>query len=557
MHHYILIPVLYITFFLNLINSSQTFTSGKGKNSVTSKKSVLMAHRIKNIHINNYFNLKEIEHRPDELEKFYSNRNYKLAWFEYGRLGKNASDFISELKNAPAEGFPDSYYESLPVSRAITEMKNNPGFLKFFPYKIVQSDILLTQTYLEYASELSSGLIKPQELEIIWEIHPSEQNLVDTLEEAIENQNIAESFQKLKPENPQYRFLISVHQKLQEQKLNGGWPEPGQFSTLEEKDSSENVVKIKKYLLATGDLSYEDSIYLKNQNYDSRLAEAVENFQSRHGLEEDGVVGKNTLREMNQPIDYRLNQIRINLDRLRWESKNQHNTYIVINIPDYSLKLFKNGKMAQQMNVVVGEFENYTPALKDSISYIVINPTWKVPWSIATKEMLPKIKADPDYLARNNFSLRRGSYNGEKVATPNNVNWSEITKTNFPFFIVQEPGNFNSLGRIKFLLPNNHSIYLHDTPASHLFNRAQRDFSHGCIRLEKPFKLAEKLLEGQVTPAKIREKLISRETETIVLDEKVPVHIHYHTAWVDSAGEMQFRNDVYEFDKISLTALPK
>lgn len=555
--HYILIPILSLAFFLNPENSGQVVSSEKGEKEIVADKPGFPAHRMENLRVNHYFNLNGFSQCPGEVQKFYNDRNYKLAWFKNGRLGNIANDLINELKNSSQEGFPENYYELLPVSKAFTEMKNNPGLMKFFPYKIVELDILLTQTYLKFASELSTGLIKPNKLEIVWEVHSLEQNLVDVLKEAIEKNAIAESLQKLKPDNPQYHSLIAAREKLEKQKLNGRWPLPGQISKLEESDSNENVIRIKKYLSATGDLTYNDSIYLNSPVFDNRLTEAVKIFQGRHGLKQDGIAGKNTLREMNQPIDYRLDQIKINLDRLRWENQRSHQRYIAINIPDYSLKYFENGKITQQMNVVVGENENYTPALKDTISFIVINPTWNVPWSIATKEMLPKIKADSGFLAGNNYSLRRGSYDGKKVATPHAIDWSEITENNFPFFIVQEPGNFNSLGRIKFMLPNKHSIYLHDTPATHLFNQAQRDFSHGCIRLEKPFELAHKLLEGQMPPEEIREKLISRETEIILLEKKVPVHIYYHTAWIDSSGQMQFRNDVYEFDKISLAAFKK
>lgn len=557
MHQYILITILSIALFFTIDNPAHAVSSGRGENSVSSGKSAFVAHQINNIHVNHYFNLNAVPNWPKEVKKFYSNRNYRLGWFVKGTLSQNAEKLIEALKNAPKEGFPDNYYQSLPLSDAYTEMKNNRGLMNFFPYKIVELDILFTQTYLKYASELSSGFLKPQELDSAWQAYSPNQNLVSNLEKSIETKKIIQSLRKLKPEDSQYNSLKEAREKLVKQKLKGGWPLPGKITKLKENDTSDNVVKIKKYLFATGDLIYGDSTYLHNPVFDDRLAEAVRHFQGRHGLKADGIAGNNTIREMNHTIDYRLGQIRVNLDRLRWKNENPHKKYIEINIPEYVLKYHKNGKIVQQMNVVVGETENSTPALKDTISSIVINPTWNVPRSIATEEMLPKIKADPGYLASHNYTLRSGSYNGEKVTNPQAVEWSEITKNNFPFFIVQEPGNFNSLGRIKFMLPNNYSIYLHDTPATHLFNRAQRDFSHGCIRLEKPFELAYTLLEEQLTPAEIREKLDSQKTETVLLREKVPVHIHYHTAWVDSAGQMQFRNDVYELDKISLAALNK
>lgn len=557
MRQYIFITIFFVAMFFTLDNSGQAISSGGVESTSSYGESALMAHRIDNIHVNHYFDLSAVTNWPDELNDFYSKRNYKLAWIKGGTLRSSAEKFIEALKNAPAEGFPDDYYQSLPISDAYAEMMNNPGFMKFFPYKIVQFDILLTQNFMKYSSDLSNGLIKSQDLGIVWQTHPSKQNFVEALTEAIESNEIAQALQKFKPVTPQYRKLVAARKKLEEQKLNGGWPLPGQFSKLEENDSSKNVIKLKRYLVATGDLNYSDSIYLNSPTFDYRLTEAVKSFQGRHGLEEDGIAGKNTLREMNQPVEYRLGQITINLDRLRHEAENPHDRFIEINIPDYSLEYYEDGEIAEQMNVVVGKIENNTPFLQDTINHIVINPRWNVPWSIATKEMLPQIKRDPGYLARNNYVLVKGSYISDNFVDPYSVDWSEITRRNFPFFIVQQPGNSNALGRIKFMLPNNYSIYLHDTPATHLFSRAQRDFSHGCIRLEKPFELAYKLLEGEMTRNEIRDILVSRRTKTIMLAKKVPVHIHYHTAWVDSAGIMQFRNDVYEFDKISLAVLNK
>ncbi|MFW5755852.1 MAG: peptidoglycan-binding protein, partial [Tangfeifania sp.] len=329
--HHILIPILSLAFFLNLENPGQDVSSEKEEKETVANKPVLPAHRMENLRVNHYFNLNEFSHWHDEVRKFYSARNYKLAWFENGRLNNMANDFINELKNSSQEGFPDTYYELLPVNKAFTEMKNNPGFIKFFPHKIVELDILLTQTYLKFASDLSSGLVKPGKLEVDCEVPPSEQNLTDALNEAMESRSIAESLQKLKPENPQYRSLIEARRELKEQKLNGGWPLPGQVSKLKENDSSENVIRIKKYLMATGDLASGDSVYLNSPVFDSRLIEAVKIFQARHGLKQDGIVGKNTIREMNQPIDYRLDQIKVNLDRLRWENQRSHQKYIAIN----------------------------------------------------------------------------------------------------------------------------------------------------------------------------------------------------------------------------------
>jgi L,D-transpeptidase YcbB len=198
--------------------------------------------------------------------------------------------------------------------------------------------------------------------------------------------------------------------------------------------------------------------------FDQTLEMAVKSFQKRHGLEADGIAGKNTLEQMNHSIDYRIGQIRANLERMRWVPENEDH-YILVNIPEFKLRYYRNKQLEQEMKVVVGTKNNLTPILSDTVRYIVFNPTWNVPPSITRGEMVEKIKADPDFLKRNQYALFKGSYVSGDAIDPAAIDWSKITKDNFPYFLVQKPGSLNALGQVKFLFPNQQNIYLHDTPA--------------------------------------------------------------------------------------------
>ena len=509
--------------------------------------------RLNNIRINEYISLKDSTERQKQLARFYEKRNNELVWFNNGKLNKNGRELIHQLERADEEGLSGKFYDLPGIKSEINYLKLSEDETL---HKLAALDLKLTNAYMSFASDISTGKVNPEDLNVVWETNTEHRNFSEYLKRAIENNKVEESLINLRPAHKQYKLLVEAHKKLSAKKNNGSWILPGNnIPTLEEGDSLPEVVHIKKRLSSSGYLVEDDSSYINSLLFDMQLTLAVKNFQRHHGLKADGVVGANTLAEMNKPIEYRLAQIRLNLDRLRWLPNSVGNRDIIVNIPDYKLQYFENNELAQEMGVVVGKTANYTPALKDTITYLVFNPTWNVPYSIATEEMLPKIKADPSYISRNNFKLLRGSYLSDDEINPDSVNWYEITADNFPFFIVERPGNGNALGRVKFILPNNYSIYLHDTPADHLFNRSKRDFSHGCIRLEKPFLLAKLLLESEMTSYEIDRMLASNETQTVVLDKPVAVHLVYQTAWIDDFGELQFRNDIYGFDRMSFSLL--
>ncbi|MGE5406621.1 MAG: L,D-transpeptidase family protein [Methanosarcina sp.] len=329
------------------------------------------------------------------------------------------------------------------------------------------------------------------------------------------------------------------------------WPIPGELPLMKQGDKDSSVLKLKNYLRATGDLR-GNRAYFASSLFDERLSAAVSNFQARHGLKPDGVVGKNTLEKMNIPLSYRLKQLQANIDRLKTLPEDFGQRFIIVNIPAFFLEYYERGRVKTSMNVVVGDIENYTPVLQDTMSYIVFNPSWNVPVSIATKELLPEAQSDAGYFEKNNYAVLKGSYTSKDTIDARTVNWNEYSEDNFPFSIIQKPGENNALGKIKFMFPNNFDIYLHDTPSDQVFNLEKRDLSHGCVRLEKPVELAKILLSGQMDPEEIDDLLAEEETKNIKLDNQVVVHLVYQTAWIDEDGRLQFRDDIYEIDKSAM-----
>jgi murein L,D-transpeptidase YcbB/YkuD len=313
------------------------------------------------------------------------------------------------------------------------------------------------------------------------------------------------------------------------------------------------VAALAARLVASGELDMHDG-----DVFDAPLADAVRRYQTRHGLTADAVVGQATLASLNAPIQARIDRLIVNLERWRWLPETLGERYIIVNIAGFKLDLVEDGEAALSMRVVVGTPFRRTPVFSERISYLVLNPSWHVPHRIAITDKLPLIKANPDYLAQQNYALLQGWGADERVIDPATVDWPAVTRNDFPYRLRQAPGPFNALGRVKFMFPNKFSVYLHDTPARELFGRDARAFSSGCIRLERPLDLAETLLAAEPgwSRTAIDAALATGREQTVRLGRPVPVHLLYWTAWVDPAdGTLNFRDDIYGRDTRVLAAL--
>jgi murein L,D-transpeptidase YcbB/YkuD len=339
---------------------------------------------------------------------------------------------------------------------------------------------------------------------------------------------------------PALEKSLAQYRHLAEQ---GGWVQVPGGPSLHEGEKNERIPVLKKRLLTSGDLTATTT---QEDLFDPLLTVAVQRFQTRHGLTADGVVGPKTLAELNVPISERILQLAASLERCQPLPQLLEPRHILVNIADFTLKLFEDGKPVLSMPVIVGKTYRQTPVFSGRIATLVLNPSWEVPHSIATKDLLPKIKKNPASLAKLHLRVFR-DWKGTTAIDPATIDWTNLSVAHFPYRLSQAPGPDNALGQVKFLFPNPYDVYLHDTPARELFQKDARTFSSGCIRLHRPLELAVYLLKGtqlgsmdSLTAAIAREK-----TQYITIPAPIPVHIVYMTAWVDPEGTVQFRPDIY------------
>jgi len=312
---------------------------------------------------------------------------------------------------------------------------------------------------------------------------------------------------------------------------------------------NERVPALRARLKVSGEMPA--AVDAASDLFDEAVEEAVKRFQLRHGLYDDGIVGARTLKALNVPAASRVRQIELNLERWRWLPQNLGNPYILVNIAGYGLEVVENETQVLAMKIVVGTAFQKTPVFSGKMTYVEINPYWNVPHSIATEETLEKIRKDPKaFFEKENMRVFQAVPNGEMV-DPASVDWSSLSESNFPYRLRQEPGPRNPLGRIKFMFPNKHSVYLHDTSDPHLFRRERRGFSHGCIRIEKPMEMAEFVMRGskEWSREKIAAVLKTKETTVANLPKPIPVHILYFTAWGNGDGTVHFLEDIYRRDE--------
>jgi murein L,D-transpeptidase YcbB/YkuD len=336
--------------------------------------------------------------------------------------------------------------------------------------------------------------------------------------------------------NTSYKSLKDQLQKYYDIHKQGGWPLiPPMQKPLKKGSSSPQITVIKKYLAITGDLPGNDTSAV----YNDTLAEGITRIQQRFGFKATGTLNKDLITEMNVPVRDRIEQLLINMDRMRWMPSQPEGSLIVVNIPEFTLHVLENGRRVFDMNVVVGKEGHSTTQFTGTLNQIVFAPYWNIPPRIVTDEILPEIEKDRDYLQKNEME-DQGDKDGDGITD-----------------IRQLPGDKNSLGKVKFLFPNSFNIYLHDTPAKSLFSKDKRAFSHGCIRLANAKQMAEYLLRNDPNwdPLKIEEAMNAKEQKVVKLKNTAEVFITYYTAWVDEEGRLNFREDVYGHDKVKKAKL--
>lgn len=552
------------------------------------------------------------------INSYYKTNNYNAFWFNESGIKEISLNLLDTIKNDPV--LKPYATKAFKLDKIIESLNKLDKSLENNLESMIEIDFMLTEIYDRYMKYLSKGTIDwdkfkkelkelDEKKEIIadWEKYNININSKDLLIESIKSNSLNIAFEKVNYTYPKVQELINALYNLEELSQNGGYTKIPATKTLRVGDKSETIQYLRKRLLESNDLAQNceqevlaenlitnnisinkeeknitnDSKIIKEiklencENiFDEDLKKAVISFQRSHGLDDDGVVGPMTQKHLNISVERKIEQIRLNLERMRWLPRSLGEKFLIVNIPDYKLKMFDNGEKKLEMPVVVGQRKHPTPIFSNEMSYIVLNPYWRIPKRISQKELIPKLVENPNYVNDKGIKVKVDwTADADEVDT-NSVNWNEYltyleqieknkkNKIDEPIVaseeilslpnlrFVQEPSDNNPLGRIKFMFPNRYSVYMHDTPSKSLFRKKTRAFSHGCIRLGHPKELLKLLstYNKNINLEEADEILKDIEKKDIGLNEKIPVHIVYLTSWIDENGKLQFRDDIYRYD---------
>jgi murein L,D-transpeptidase YcbB/YkuD len=483
--------------------------------------------------------------------RFYEARGFRLAWISGERPRREAADLLDAIARAGRDGLDPADYDLEGVSTLRASGSRNPFRRRSLDARsALDADLRLTYVFMKLASHLSSGRIEPEGLDPHWHVAPRAVDLPAILHDALESGSVAESLDRLPPAHPEYRALRDALERYRAIQRDGGWPQlPPDFeATRGDRDPA--IQTLRRRLAATGDLAGAPPAASQDPHasiYDELVAAAVARVESRHGLRPDGVLDRAAVAAMNVPVERRIEQITLNLERWRWLPERFGDRHLIVNIPTFELVGLDEAEPTIRMRVIVGTRENPTPVFVDRMTHIVFSPHWNVPASIARDETLPAVLEDPAYLDRNQLEV----VDGTEVIDPATIDWSLVEPDDFQYRFRQKPGARNALGLVKFMFPNQFSVYLHDTPTDRLFGRAGRDYSHGCVRVEKPAELAAWVLRDQPewTPDHIAGAMQAGTERTVRLVRPIPVFLLYHTAWIGTDGMTNFRDDLYGHDR--------
>jgi murein L,D-transpeptidase YcbB/YkuD len=467
------------------------------------------------------------------ITEFYRKRDFQFAWFLGDSLSTAAQSFMD------LSGSPDATDSASVMShRLLLELV---GALSDTAYASVDHtfvELSLTAAYFAFADRRYGGSVRDLK-GLDWYIPRAKKDYTRLLDSLVSG---TRDLSAIEPVHPQYQKLKAWLKRYRALERDSTWsPAFIDHARFVPGDSAEAIGQVRVLLQKWGDLADSSA----SMRYDSTLAQGVRQFRVRFGLKRVEAIDDELVDVLNVPPDERVRQILINMERLRWMPDQPRGEFLFVNIPDYRLYVMDSGRVSWNMDVVVGREATRTVVFSDPLSQVVLAPYWNIPQSIIRNEILPAVKRDPGYLDRKRMEVVQGG----TVVSSRSIDWKRYTR-GVPFTIRQKPGPGNALGRVKFLFPNAYSIYLHDTPSKGGFKEDQRAFSHGCIRLSQPIRLAEHLLRNDTawTPERIRKVADGKVETTIAVKPAVPVIIGYFTAWVDDAGRLNFRDDIYGHD---------
>jgi murein L,D-transpeptidase YcbB/YkuD len=481
------------------------------------------------------------------IPEFYAQRQFNSAWTDDEQI----DEFVDLIGRAEEEGLNPTDYAHSELVSLIGNYRSDRTNSSLR----ADVDVVLTESLSRYGYHQFFGKVDPSSLDENWNWSRSlgDRDAIAVIQQAIDSESIRIFIDEHLQRGAVYRHVKQILAEYLVLREAGGWPEIATGETLKPGMSDDRVAVIRRRLAISGDLpgQADDG----SRVFDAALQRGIERFQNRHNLEQDGAVGPRTLAAMNVSVEERIEQIRVTLERVRWVARDVEDEFVLTNIASFKTFLVRDRKIVWSGRSQVGRDYRQTPVFKAKIKYLQFNPTWTVPPGILSKDILPRVQQDPAYLASKEMDLI--DRDGSKV-DPAAVDWSQYSARRLPpYQFVQRPGPTNALGRVKFIFPNEHFVFLHDTPSKGLFDRTERSFSSGCIRVENPFDLAEMMLNDaeKWNAGTIQELLDSEKPQTVFLDEPMTVMLLYSTVGVTDDEVVRFYNDIYQRDARVLESL--
>jgi murein L,D-transpeptidase YcbB/YkuD len=482
-----------------------------------------------------------VRQRHEALNAYYQEEAGPLLWIGSDRM----ATMVERMSAAELDGLDSADY---PVDR-LAEFADIVDETDIRGKAIIE--LYFSAAFLEYASDLQVGRFLPRKVDPNFFLQTKEIDPLAALNGALQVDDLSLFFERWQPQEKAYADLKRMLAEYRALDAVGGWPMVPLGDTLKPGMTDPRVPALRARLAVTDDVAVTAPPGAE-ELYDDELVAAVQAFQARHGLEIDGIAGNQTMIALNVPVEERIDALVVAMERWRWMPSELGADHLLVNVAGFDLRFVRDGQLADHMAVVVGKPYHKTPVFSHAVKTVEFNPYWYVPSSIAIKEELPKLQRNPAARAARGFE----AVQGDRVVPVTAVNWRRYGPGNFPFSLRQKPGPQNALGRVKFLFPNKFNVYLHDTPARSLFSEPERAFSHGCVRVSRPIDLAEEILrvQGGWSRDRIDAVLRSGDRTIVKVEEPLPVHITYFTAWVDN-GQPNFRSDIYAQDEKLVAAL--
>ncbi len=479
------------------------------------------------------------------LRQFYAEREFHPIWIGPDGVTAGAHTAYATLSKADSDGLEPLDYavpvigERLSASDVATQ---------------AELEVTLSRAVVGYAGDLKAGRLVPNEVDSEFQIHPERPDAGLILAGAALAGDVTTYLAGFAPQTPNYARLKQTLADYRAIAARGGWRQVAEGESLKPGMVDIRIPAIRGRLAEAGDLAADQAN--GSDVFDPVLEAAVKRFQWRHGLDQDGVIGNKSVAAMNVPVEARIEQILLNMERRRWMPDDMGERYVFVNMADFELKVVNGPKTIHDTRVVVGTPYHRTPVFSGTMTYVVLNPYWNITPTIAKNEILPKLRQDASYLQKNQITVLSDWTDGAVPVDPSTIDWSQVSARSFPYKLRQDPGEHNALGRIKFMFPNPYNIYLHDTPSRDLFQRTVRSFSHGCIRVQNPVELGAVLLAADGwTKERLDAAIATGEQKVVTLSRPIPVHLTYLTAWANKDGSVHFRDDIYGRDKTLAAAL--